>query len=679
MVYNGMVYNRHTFTSLKNDQEHSIISTAVETDLALKKIYGTGLLYIIKKIVCILPWLRSARDKKVAAVFANSCFRLEVVRDNTLLKNKFISLSNEEVKSLEGLLNKVAKFSQKKIYSHLNAYHTALESTLLKKNSPARPHNMTQHLICKWSRKHSRVYMRDPIAKFINDPLFNPEKYFKKLRSLPPKERASYWDDLSNLNSGISTKDLKEKVIPDIKHDKDKKYLYALIQEREELAANESCWFDAIDQMEEEYKNCLQKQNEAFYTGKKLWQTLQNELPQYLYLLDNKKIRQEFKDWVIRDKQSPHVFFQSRACVQMMKEFAISDHIVTCKDKLYLDENKVPHILQEGKGNIPWNRIPWDEIFIANEYIREDVKILDSEIGSKKKRNLYYMPERGLTEHEVLNNNVDSFNTLRPFRHEVIVLKEGELPKSDITPVISYESNKPTVADTHVYVELRIPDGEVFIEDGVRKVKMKVYPFGVGHDTKIRNSKRTNSFYFLTNVLPNAMKVDPIELFMPDQNEFYRTRQFTKLDERVKLEKNELEQVIQVLQSFQRSSQNLEYKGPDKKTFHASLNNCTQFPTAIYKVLKKYPLPKAMPLHHCMNPGLGKTLVKFIHKSLPGFLRTIVVGTLGVISGGKGKTRPKDFHVNTTWLQRVTMELINQNNRFKKRNYSSATSEPPVA
>ena len=129
-----MVYNAHTLNSLSSNQDHTIISTVNEADLALKKIYGTGLLFIIKKIICILPWLRSARDKKVAAVFANSCFRLEVVRDRILLKNKVISISSEEKESLEGLLNKVAKFAQKKIYNGLNAYHTALELTLLKKN-----------------------------------------------------------------------------------------------------------------------------------------------------------------------------------------------------------------------------------------------------------------------------------------------------------------------------------------------------------------------------------------------------------------------------------------------------------------------------------------------------------------------------------------------------------------
>ena len=655
-----MIHNADHYKSLLNKDDNFSKCTNTATK-QLKRIEGANLVYIIKKILCIIPAYRKSQDKKITKIFENCMFRLEVLRDRKEI-SPHNTLNDEDFNKVYSLLKRVDKFASKTKSYSLHASIISCTNTILQKKEliQLKTHITISLTLRLWAREQEKVLMKDNILKYVENKTFNPERHFNFLRHLPKIKREEYLDEVRPLNIGFDTKYLENNILPDIQEVKGKELFRSLLSERKALANNDEEWEKAVSKLENDYKKAIQRIEAADKRGQEIWNTLETDYKEYIHILDDPKIAKDFKDWVLRDKLNLSVFFESRACTQIMKLMKIPEHISTCGDKIEL-KNVTPCIKKEGVF-VPWTEIPWNKVFLADEMSKTDLGVTDKAISSKKERTYYYMPEKGFVKHNPLEIDLKNFESLEPFKTITITIPSKEAVSADITPVVTSEGNTPSINGTHAYIEVRIPKGEAYQDEvtGEWKVEMKVYPFGVASNPHFKSSKLNSIPYLLGHVLPKMMKDYPVELFMPDQNEFYRTRRFVKLKKRIAINKTQLDNLFNLLKSYQKS-QDPTYFGKDKKTFHMSLENCSQLPKTVFEAIGMDPLPRTLPLHHFLQPGIGHNFVKFTHRSFPSFITKTITSLMGA-----KEHKMKDLNIATTWLIEACMAIENENKRYKE-------------
>lgn len=653
-----MVYNAENYKSLLNKDDNFFKCTNA-AQKQLKRVEGANLLYLIKKILCTFPAYRTSQNKKITKIFENCMFRLEVLRDRKEISPQNL-LNAEDYKEVYSLLKRVDKFASKTKSYSLHASIISCTNTILQKKEliQFKTHVTTSPTLRLWARDQEKVLMKGNILKYVENKTFNPDRHFNFLRHLPKIKREEYLDEVRPLNVGFDTKYLENNILPDIQEAKGKEIFRSLLKERKALADNDEEWEKAVSKLEKDYKKAIQKIEAADKRGQEIWNTLETNYKEYIHILDDPVIAKDFKDWVLRDKLNISVFFESRACTQLMKLMKIPEHISTCGDTIEL-KNFTPYIKKEGEF-VPWTEIPWNKVFLADEMLKTDLRTTDHAVSSKKDRNYYYMPEKGLVKHNPLELDFKNFESLEPFKTVTITIPSKDAVSADITPVVTSEGKLPSINGTHAYIEVRIPKGEAFQDEetGEWKVEMKVYPFGVASNPHFKSSKLSSIPYLLGHVLPKMMKDYPVEFFMPDQNEFYRTRRFVKLKKRISINQTQLDNLFKLLKSYEKS-QDQTYSGKDKKTFHMSLENCSQLPTTVYGAIGMDPLPRTLPLHHFIAPGAGQNFVKLAHK-FPSFITKTVTSLMGA-----KEHKMKDLNIATTWLIEACMAIENENKRYK--------------
>lgn len=624
-----------------------------DTNLKLKNIYSSGFLKFLKTIIFSLPLLKSIREKKLLEIYKVTFLQIELIRDRELLYSNNISLTSDERLNLKNLIHRVQILAKKKIFNDFSSNIIQVEQTILKeeRNIPTYKINFQTFQNEVLNNEYKKCI--EPISSNLKNPSFDLKSYINSLKKIPRNLRLKHLDEVIPLDIGMSTETFKNKILFGIQDNDDRNLLSHELKTRENLTTNDKTWNKAIDILEKKYQKAIEQINVRKKEAFNLWNQLESNFKPYLHLLDNDKIFKEFKDWVIINRLNPLIFFQNRSCVKLMNEFNLSNHISICNDEIHLEKN-IPHIKVENKGLVSWTELAWNKIFISNEYLRKDFSLIDQKENSNKSRNLYYLADRGLCKHRPLDNDFSSWDKVTPLHKKVVNWNEDA--EADITPIISYSNNKPTIVDTHVYLHLRIPE-KIFTENGQRKALVNVYSFGVGKDTKIRESKRYKIPYFITKILTKSLKEEPLVFYGPDQNDFYNDRKYVKLKKRINLDKNNLELIRKEFENYQ---------SKEKKSFQLSQNNCTQLPTKIYEILNLKPLPKTLPLYHSIPKGKTYRIVKFLHH-MPKFLRKITVTSLSILLGARGKRIQSNFDGHSTWLQRVTLSLVNTNKLISER------------
>jgi len=659
-----MCYDKSIVSALSNIKKLSYEQTIEDANKNIRKIKGMGLVWAFKKILCIFPRYRAQQHQKISHVYKKCFFEIEVVRDKKKLNNITNTLNPTQGKEMTSLMEKVNKLISKKEYAHLKPYLVEFESTILKQSKKVNS-KVSVKDFSRWAKDLEMSLLREPVKTYLTYPKFGSHKYFNSLRSMTGSDRRQKWDEVSSLDIGISTQYLKEEILPTLK-DADREVIGKLIAERETKYVSNINWKKAVDELETEYWKKKASLNEAKEFSEKAWKTIEEKYPNYLPLLDDKNYAKEFKEWVFRDKLDIGVFFESRACVELMKDFTLPEHLSTCGDKIGIEENRVPSFLVDGETKkVPWISLAWDKIFIGNEYIREDFKYIDKEIGSLVDRNLYYMPKRGLTEHNPIKNKYLDIENIPAFSRETVTLKGDAEPCADITPIISYQESGPSVEGTHVYIQLRIPKGEVFFDNGERKIAMDVYPVGIARDSRVRESKKKSLIYKITNIVLKSLKRENVILAFPDQNELYRNRKFDKLNKPINLTPEQFTKIKGLFAEYQESYENGVKTGEFKKAFQIVNSNCTNLIQDIYTSIDMQPLPRKLPIYHLLNPKIAKKFFRFDHKKMPKLGR-VGLKLFSKALGARGDDVQKNLFGNTTWLQRATIGLINENQRFNE-------------
>ena len=484
-------------------------------------------------------------------------------------------------------------------------------------------------------------------------------------------------DLIDPIKTGMSTEEFQE-LVQELPNAEDREFLQGKLDARLYAAkTQDGLWKKAVDQAAQRLKVLVEEDEVALKRADEMANALIGKYSRHLGILNlqefaetpKTELQQEFYEFVLRDSMSPKVFFEHRACADLMRSFEFNECMATYQHDFSWDARGVP-MVKGNKAYQAWTEIDWTRVYVPHCFARESYRSIRKRLFTQraeeqlsgsfvKPTKLYYL-EDGLIEHHPTKWKASEFDRFfegkeskfQSYASETELVPEWKKQEPmRVNLLVSNVSWAPGASNAHSHVEFQTKGDEFTFEaTGKKLVEWKKYSFGMASDPHLSERRTQNIFSRIFEMVPMLGRHFRTKMENSDHAQFNRWRHIIRLNSSFEIKEEHKKPLLDLMKGYKN----------DEFYFSLQTRNCTDLNEKILRIVKPELLipRKVYGYQSFPKDSMANKVLKWMHNSNK-WVRVPLTSLILKIFGSRWSELGGRMYVNSPWLQGASIGVLN--------------------